>query len=152
MAQNTLFKVSEVEIIYRPNYKVADRPKINSSKDANNILMDHWDEGKMEFLEQFKILLLNRRNRVLGVANISSGGVSGTVVDPKVIFAIALKTCASGVILAHNHPSQELDPSREDISITDKLKHGGELLDIKVLDHLIIGKEEYYSFADDGIL
>jgi len=152
MVQNTLFKVSEVEIIYRPNYKIADRPKISCSKDAYEILIDHWTVGKIEFLEEFKILLLNRRNRVLGVVNISSGGVSGTVVDPKVIFAIALKTCASGVIFAHNHPSGELYPSGEDISITNKLKGGGELLDIKVLDHLIIGKEEYYSFADDGIL
>ena len=152
MLQNTLFNVSEVEIIYRPNYKIADRPKINGSKDAYNILMDHWDDGKMEFLEEFKILLLNRRNRVLGVVNISSGGVSGTVADPKVIFAIALKACASSVILAHNHPSQELDPSNEDRSITNKLKGGGELLDIKIIDHLIIGKDRYYSFADEGIL
>ena len=113
--------MSEVGIIYRPNYKIADRPKISGSKDAYDILIDHWGDGKMEFLEEFKILLLNRRNRVLGIVNISSGGVSGTVVDPKVIFAIALKTCASGVILAHNHPSQELDPSEEDISIANKL-------------------------------
>lgn len=113
---------------------------------------NHWDHDRMEFLEEFKILLLNRRNRVLGVVNISSGGVSGTVADPKVIFAIALKAGASGVILSHNHPSQELDPSNEDISITNKLRGGGDLLDIKILDHLIVGKDGYYSFTDEGLL
>ncbi|SEA76562.1 JAB domain-containing protein [Pedobacter hartonius] len=151
MVQNTLFKVSEVEIFYRPNYKVADRPKISGSKDAYNILMDHWDDGKLEFLEEFKILLLNRRNRVLGVVNISSGGISGTVADPKVIFAIALKACASGIILAHNHPSGETDPSQEDIAVTKKLREAGKLLDLQILDHLIISKHGYYSFCDEGI-
>lgn len=152
MVQNSLFKVSEVEIIYRPNYKIADRPKISGSKDAYNILIDHWDDGKMEFLEEFKIILMNMRNRVLGVANISSGGISGTIADPKVIFAIALKAGASGVILSHNHPSQEFEPSKEDISITNKLRNSGDLLDIKILDHLIIGRNEYYSFADENLI
>jgi DNA repair protein RadC len=78
--------------------------------------------------------------------------LSGTVADPKVIFAAALKSCASGIILAHNHPSGELDPSSEDKAITRKIKAGAELLDLKVLDHLIISKYNFYSFADEGIL
>ena len=78
--------------------------------------------------------------------------MNGTVADPKIIFAAALKSCASGIILAHNHPSGELDPSKEDIAVTKKLKAGAELLDIKVLDHLIISKEGFYSFADEGVL
>lgn len=108
--------------------------------------------NRIELLEEFKILLVNRRIRVLGVVDISQGGLSGTVADPKVIFAAALKSCASVIILAHNHPSGELDPSREDIAITKKLKAGAELLDLKVLDHLIISKDTYYSFADEGLM
>jgi len=95
---------------------------------------------------------MNRRNRVLGVVEISQGGLSGTVADPKVIFAAALKSCASDIVLAHNHPSGELDPSREDIALTNKIKAGAELLDLKVLDHLIISKEGFYSFADNGLM
>ena len=106
----------------------------------------------MDFIEQFKLLLLNRGNRVLGLLEVSSGGVAGTVADPKVIFAAALKASASSIILAHNHPSGQLKPSSADIALTNKLKRGGELLDIQVLDHLILSSEGYYSFADEGMM
>ena len=148
MTQKT-FKVAEVEISYKPDYKVSEIPQISSSNDAYDIVLEHWNMDRIELLEEFKILLVNRRNRVLGVVDISHGGLSVTVVDPKVIFAAALKSCASGIILAHNHPSGELDPSREDIAITKKLKAGAELLDLKILDHLIVSKDSFYSFADE---
>jgi len=151
MVQKT-FKVAEVEISYKPDYKVSERPQISSSNDAFKILIEQWNLGKLGLLEEFKILLLNRRNRVLGVVNISQGGLSGTVADPKVIFAAALKSCASGIILAHNHPSGEIDPSREDIALTNKLKAGAELLDLKILDHLIITRGNFYSFSDEGLM
>jgi len=89
---------------------------------------------------------------VLGIVHISSGGLSGTVADPKVIFTSALKACASGIILCHNHPSGELDPSNEDLSLTRRLVDAGKMLDLKILDHLIISEDNYYSFGDDGIL
>lgn len=149
MTQQT-FKVAEVEISYKPDYKVSERPQISRSDDAYQILIQQWNMNRIDLLEEFKILLVNRRYRVLGVVDISQGGLSGTVADPKVIFAAALKSCASGIILAHNHPSGELDPSREDIALTNKIKAGAELLDLKVLDHLIISKEGFYSFADEG--
>ncbi|MBC8987732.1 JAB domain-containing protein [Pedobacter sp. N36a] len=152
MVQSKLFKVAEVEITYKPKFKVSERPQISSSNDSYQILIQQWDLGKMGLLEEFKILLLNRRNRVLGLVNISQGGFSGTIADPKVIFISALKACASGLILCHNHPSGEFDPSREDIALTKKLKSGGALLDITVLDHLIIGADGFYSFADEGII
>jgi DNA repair protein RadC len=151
MVQKT-FKVAEVEISYKPHYKVSERPQISRSNDAYQILIQQWNLDKIALLEEFKILLVNRRNRVLGVVEISQGGLSGTVADPKVIFAAALKSCASGIVLAHNHPSGELDPSREDIALTNKIKAGAELLDLKVLDHLIISKDSYYSFADEGMM
>jgi DNA repair protein RadC len=127
MVQKT-FKVAEIELTYSPGYKIADKPKINSSNDAFQVLIDQWDLGRIELLEEFKIILMNRRNRVIGVVPISKGGLSGTVADPKVIFAAALKSCASGIILAHNHPSGELDPSTEDINLTKKMKEGGKIL------------------------
>ena len=150
--QSELLKVAEVEITYRPKFKVSERPQISKSKDAYDILMQQWDFGKIALLEEFKILLLNRRNRVLGIVHISSGGLSGTVADPKVIFTAALKGCASGIILCHNHPSGELDPSNEDLSLTRRLVDAGKMLDLKILDHLIICDDRYYSFGDEGIL
>lgn len=152
MVQSELFNVAEVEITYNPKFKVSERPQINSSKQAYQILIQQWDKGKIELIEEFKILLLNRRNRVLGIVHISSGGFSGTIADPKVIFSAALKACASGIILCHSHPSGELDPSREDIALTNKLSNGGALLDLKILDHLVISKDSFYSFTDEGLL
>lgn len=150
--QSKLFEGAEVQISYNPKFKVSERPQIRSSNDAYRILRQQWDSGKIEFLEEFKILLLNRRNRVLGMVNISQGGVAATAVDSKIVFASALKANASGIILCHNHPSGELDPSTEDITLTNKLKLGAELLDIDILDHLIIGVHAYYSFSDLGML
>jgi len=152
MEQNNLFNVAEVEISYRPNYRPSERPQISTSQQAYEILIAHWSLNRLDFLEEFKIILLNRRNKVLGLAEISTGGVSGTLADPKVIFAIALKSGASGVILCHNHPSQELEPSKEDQALTQKLKQGGNLLDISILDHLIISKDSFYSLADEGVI
>ncbi len=102
--------------------------------------------------EQFWVLYLNRANRKLSVHCISQGGLDSTVVDPKRIFKIALEENAAGIILCHNHPSGNLQPSDSDIRLTEKIKHSGEFLDIKVLDHLIVGDEKYYSFADEGKL
>lgn len=150
--QISMFQVSEISVSYRPKFKASERPNISSSKDCYNILSQSWDCNKIELLEQFKIMLLNRANRVLGIYEVSSGGMAGTVADPKLIFSIALKACATSIILAHNHPSGNLKPSQADINLTRKMKDGGNLLDIVVLDHLIITSESYYSFADEGLL
>ncbi|WP_442587641.1 JAB domain-containing protein [Pedobacter sp. AW31-3R] len=95
------FTVAEVELSYTPNFKVSSRPKINSSFDAYEIFIQQWHSGRIQLLEEFKILLMSRRNRVLGIVNISKGGISGTIADPKVIFVAALKSCASALILCH---------------------------------------------------
>ena len=150
--EQQLFKVAEVELIYKPNYKPSERPQITTSKQAHEVFIAHWSLGKIEYLEEFKILLLNRRNRVLGLVDISMGGVSGTLADPKVIFAVALKSGASGIILCHNHPSEELQPGKADTDLTKKLQQGARLLDIEILDHLIVSKEGFYSFADEGLM
>ena len=97
-------------------------------------------------------MLLNRYNKVIGIFTASSGGIAGTVADPKLIFACALTGAASGIILAHNHPSGSLQASQADIDLTKKLRDGGKLLDIQILDHIIMTSESYYSFADEGLL
>jgi len=146
------FKVAEVEVSYKTDYKVQERPQINSSNDAYRILLQHWKLGSIELLEEFKVILLNTNNRVLGIVDISVGGVSGTLVDPRIIFAIALKTNSSKILLAHNHPSGNIQPSNADLKITQKLKEGGKLLEIEVCDHIIVTTDRYYSFADECMM
>ncbi len=130
--------------------KASNRPKITTAKDAYEVLIKAWDENKIEFVEQFKVLFLNRSNKVLGIYEVSSGGISGTVADPRVIFAVALKANCSSIMLSHNHPSGNLKPSRQDEILTQKIKQGEELLEIKLLDHLIVTSEGYYSFFERG--
>jgi DNA repair protein RadC len=117
-----------------------------------NILRRYWKDDLLELQEEFKIMLLNRYDKVIGMFTVSSGGIAGTVADPKLIFGCALKAAASGIVLAHNHPSGALKPSQADIELTKKLTDGGQLLDIQVLDHFILTNEAYYSFADEGLL
>lgn len=145
--------VSEVQLVYRSTIKASDRPKISSSKDAAAIFRQFWDEMKIEHVESFKVMLLSRANKVLGISSVSEGGISGTVADPKVIFQVALKANASSIIVAHNHPSGNLNPSEADRQLTTKLKEAGKFLDIPVLDHIILIPEEdkYFSFSDEGL-
>jgi DNA repair protein RadC len=142
-------KVSEVEIVYRNRVKASERIKIHKSNDCFELLKSYW-EDKLDYCEQFYLLLLNRANIVLGVSKISEGGISGTVVDPKRIFQVTLKANASSIILCHNHPSGSLVPSEADRRLTRKIRDAGALLDITTLDHLIITSDGYYSFADQG--
>jgi len=152
LLNETEFQIAEVDLIYKSKVKASERPGIKTSKDAWTILQNNWDVNKIDFIEQFKVILLNRANRVLGILKASSGGVTGTLVDPKVVFVAALKANACGIIISHNHPSGNLKPSLKDQQITAKLKNGAELLDISLLDHLIITSEGYLSFADEGLL
>lgn len=150
--KEALTKVAEVELVYKSKVKASERPVIQSSTDAANILRILWEDGKMELVEQFKVLFLNRSNKVICIYNVSSGGVTGTVADPKLIFTAALKVNAVSIILSHNHPSGSLKPSKADEELTQKIKGAGAFLDIKVLDHVILSSESYFSFADEGLL
>ena len=142
--------LSEIQITYCNKVKASDRPKIQSSRDAYENLMNIWTD--IDHVEKFYVLLMNRSNRVLGYKLISIGGISGTVSDPKVIFQTALKANAACIILSHNHPSGNTEPSQADVALTTKLVEVGKYLDLEVLDHLIVTSENYYSFADDGKL
>ena len=150
--QKRIYEVAEIQLTYSTTVKPSMRPKISGSRDAYKVLLESWDESKIEFVEQFKVMLLNRANKVLGIFEVSSGSSTGTVADPKLIFAAAIKANACGVILAHNHPSGNLNPSQSDIELTKKTKEGGRFLEIQVLDHVIVTAEGYYSFADEGLL
>lgn len=152
MNVSALTTVAEVELIYKSKVRSSDRPLITSSKNCYQLLLQTWDENKIDFVEQFKVLLLNRCNRVLGVLELSQGGITGTVADVRLIMTAALKANAVAVILSHNHPSGNLKPSQPDEQLTQKIKQAAMFLDIQVLDHVIVTSEGYYSFADEGLL
>ncbi|WP_199119905.1 JAB domain-containing protein [Pedobacter sp. ASV28] len=144
--------VSEIELVYRPKIRASLRPTVISSQSVYDILMASWNPDQIELLEQFKVVLLNRRNKVLGIIDHSTGGISGTVCDLRLIFAAALKANACAIIIAHNHPSGIVQPSEGDKKMTEKIKQAGELLGVKLLDHVIVSVDHYYSFADNGLL
>lgn len=126
-----------------------ERKKITSSKDAYQILQPFLEDL---YAEEFYVILLDRSNHVIKVENISKGGIHSTLVDVRIVLKTALENNAVNMILAHNHPSGALKPSNEDIKLTQKLKEGSRLIDITIADHIIVGHQAYYSFADEGIL
>lgn len=133
----------------RKNFDPGQKTVIHSSQDAF-----HFIQGDLSDLnhEEFWVILLKRNNEVILKQMISKGGVSGTLVDPKIIFKMALEQTASGILLIHNHPSGNSKPSKEDIHLTNKIKEAGRSLDINLLDHLIIANDSFYSFADENML
>lgn len=146
--------VAEIKVAYINKQKAKDRPQIYSSSDAHKLLLKGFDQDTIGLQEQFVAVYLNRGNQVLGLYRVASGGITGVVADPRLIMTVALKIAAVGIIVAHNHPSGNLRPSRLDEELTQKIKEGGKYLDVKLMDHLIISPcgEEYYSFADEGML
>lgn len=146
------FVIPEIELSYNYQVKPADRPLIKGTEDAYKLLYQTWNTSLIELQEQFKVLLLNRANRVLGIYELSTGGVTGTIADPKLIFAAALKANACAMVTAHNHPSGNLRPSETDKALTSKINEAGRVLDIMLLDHIIITPYGYYSFAGEGLI
>jgi len=142
--------VSALELGRRRKESVAPgKPRITNSIDVVEMIkQDLLDLNH----EEFWIVILNRANYVLRKNKISSGGISGTVADPKLIFKSALDYRGSSIILVHNHPSGNLQPSQADITLTKTLKEAGKFLEIPVLDHIIVSDNSYFSFADEGIM
>jgi len=143
--------VPEIKVRYNRSQKIF-LGKVTSSKDAAEFIKRVYPKGTIELQEAFVVLYLNRRNEILGYYRHSVGGITGTVADPRIIFATAVTSASVGIIVAHNHPSGNLSPSQADIDLTRKIKEGGKLLDIQLLDHLIVTKTGYYSFADEGLI
>lgn len=127
------------------------RIKIQSSEAAANFIRSFYT-GDIDIFESSFVLLLNSQNLTIGYAKLSQGGIQGTVMDPRLVAHYAVKCLASAVIIAHNHPSGALKPSDADLTLTKKINSGLDLLDIKLLDHIIITSEGYYSLLDNGQL
>lgn len=146
-------QVNEIKVSYKERITSPFWIKIKSSKDVAEMLHELWDKDTIALHESFKVILLNNNNKVKGIYQLSKGGITGTMVDLRILFAVVLKTLSVAIILSHNHPSGSLKASEADRQITRRIKNAAELLDIKLLDHLIIAPDgNYYSFADEGIL
>ena len=143
-------KLAEVKISYSTDVKSEDRLKIIGSAFAAQALRDVWPE--IEHVEYAYLLLLNRQNKVLGYYQLSKGGITGTTMDIRIIFQVALKAMATAIIIAHNHPSGNLDASDADKKITRQIHEAGKLLDIPLLDHIILTSDSYSSMADEGLI
>jgi len=143
-------EVAEIKI----SYSTSNTPKIKitSVDKAYQLLLKSWNLDTIELQEEFKVLLLNRANEVLGIYPLSKGGITGTVVDSRLIFAVALKCNATGILLCHNHPSGNLKPSDNDISLTRNIKKCADFLEIALIDHLIITRNGFFSFSNEGKL
>jgi DNA repair protein RadC len=144
--------MSEIKAVYRSRTKPKDRTQILAATSAADYLREIWNKDTLELKEDFVMVCLNTAHQALGWVKVSSGGFSSTNVDPKVVFSLALQVGASALIFAHNHPSGLVEPSTEDRQLTEKLVKGARLLHIKVLDHLILGKDTVFSFAEHGLL
>jgi DNA repair protein RadC len=146
-------KLREIKISYKTDKSVYVSKSISSSRDAYNYLKEFYSEEDICCQEQFVVMFLNRASKPIGAIPLFKGGLSSTIVDCKLIFATALKSLASSIIISHNHPSGNLTPSTEDNRITQKIKEGCQLLDLSLLDHVILTPDDkYFSYADEGIL
>jgi DNA repair protein RadC len=147
--------VGEVELSYKRRHtaeaSIMRGVKVTSSSDIYKFLRSKMD-SHIEHCERFYAIYLNRANSVQGIYQVSSGGVAGTVADPKLILQAALLLNSSSIIISHNHPSGNLKPSGADIALTKKFKSSCDLMDIVLLDHLIVTEDSYYSFADEGLI
>ena len=144
-----LTTVSEIQVSYQPAGKPTH--KISCSKDAFDILINYYPQDTIHLKERSVILYLNNANKVIGVYLMSDGGSSSTIIDVRIVLGIALKLTAKGMIISHNHPSGETQPSEADRNITRKLKDACALMDLTLCDHIILtGNSDYYSFCDAG--
>lgn len=150
---NTLSdRFEEVQLVYYNKTRAKDRPQIKSSQQAYDALMSIWDMGQIALAEEFNILLLDRHLRLMSYCNLARGGTDGVLIDIRLAFATALKRRASSMILAHNHPSGNVEPSKDDIRLTKKFVEAGHILNISINDHLIVTPDSSYSMASNGIL
>ena len=126
--------------------------KIVSSNDVFELSKKMFNQDTLELTEEFVCIYLNRQNNSIGWFRLSKGGITSIVVDIRIIYATALQCGATSLIIMHNHPSGNRQPSTEDVNLTEKVNAAGEVLDIKLLDHIIVTTDKYYSFADEGII
>ncbi len=145
------YKIPQIRLSYVSDV-VVEKPQVLNSKSVAKVFRETYEDGEIDYRESFKVAYLNRANKVVGIHTISTGGITATVVDKKIIFSGALLANACSIILCHNHPSGSLNPSHEDDKLTRSIVEAGKILDIRVLDHVIISSEGYYSYSDEGKL
>ncbi len=143
-------ELTEILISYKN--KNQDAVKVSSSVDVYNFILNHWDDDTLDIQENVKMLLLNSSNTILGVYDVSRGSINSTVIDLRLVLSVALKCLASSIILVHNHPSGNINPSEQDREFTKKIKSACKFLEIQLFDHIIITRHDYYSFADNGYI
>lgn len=143
--------LQEAQVVFKPNYNLDELEVVRTSKESADFLRSIWEDDLM-YRERMYMILLNRASKVIGFNLLSIGGASGTVVDLKLVFQCAILTNASTIILAHNHPSGTLYPSKQDLEITKSIVKAGEIMGIELSDHIILTQNSYYSFADNSIL
>jgi len=141
---------SQIKISYSNKIKPSERVAVTTSQDAANYMREVWED--IEYRESIYLLCLNRKNDILGYGLISIGGITGSTADLKVIFQTALLSNATGILLLHNHPSNNEKPSEADKELTQKIKEAAKIMDITFYDHIIMLPEGYVSFADEGLL
>lgn len=143
--------LAEIKVSYIKKH--SEMTQVMNSRNAFDVLIELYDKNTIGLKEEFFILFLNRANMLLGWFKLSSGGTNGTVVDVKLIFMLALKTNSSSIIMCHNHPSGNLNPSTNDLDITRRVKEAGKTLEITLADHLIVSPDgKYFSLADEGMM
>lgn len=140
----------KIRYSFQPEFSTL--PQITTSEGAYSFFMEIWDHDTISYKEEFVVVLLNNAKKVLGWSKISSGGSNATIVEPSMVFQIALLAHANSIILAHNHPSGILKPSTADINLTSRIKEAGKILGIQIVDHLIITPHSFNSFAEKGLL
>ncbi|MCM0719254.1 JAB domain-containing protein [Parabacteroides sp. W1-Q-101] len=146
-----VLKVCDVKLTYKTKVKSSERPVIHNSEDIYRLLVDHvYNEGTIQYKEYLKLILLNNSSKVLGVSNISEGGITETSADIRIIMQAAILGNATRIILAHNHPSGSLKPSTVDNLLTERVKNAAKLFNITLLDHIIVTDSGYYSYLDEG--
>lgn len=143
--------IDEIKITYS-SISYNERIKIFDSTKAYNSFKDSWNIETIELFEGFKIILLNHASEALGMYTVSKGGISSTVVEIRHILFVALKTNSTGIILAHNHPSGNLKPSSSDLKLTERMNEACKVMDLNLMDHIILSKQGYFSFKDEGYL
>jgi DNA repair protein RadC len=145
-------RMAEIKAVYRSRTRRAERTRLSNPETAAHYLRASWNKDTIELIEDFLIVCLDPTNRAIGWVKVSSGGFDLVQVDLRVIFSLALQVGASALILAHNHPSDEVEPSSRDLQLTKQICDAGQLLNIVVLDHIILGTEGYFSFCEHLLL
>lgn len=147
-----MFAIGEVFLGYKTKVKVKDALVISNSELSTQLFREVWDSSQLTLRESFKAVFLNTSNRAVNFYSLSDGGVSGTVVDTRLLLQAAILSNASSIIICHNHPSGNLNPSEADRKVTKKVKEAALLFDIMLLDHIILTEDDYFSFADSGMM